>query len=206
VTPVERAGYEHGIRYHAPRRREPGPVLGVAASLLILLVAGQVSLASMLEQGVDESVAAPAATATTSATAMTSPSVAALPTATAPPSTTDGPPAPAVTGAAVVELTYGSGADTPDPGAGDLLDEVADELLDDPAAVVRVVGHAEPSNDPDLEKQLSLERALRVVDLLGRRGVPPARVQVVAAGATEAEAPGDGALVNSRVTLEITSG
>lgn len=204
MTPVERERYQQGVRYHAPRRREPGPVLGVAASLLVLLVAGQVSLASARDDAGDAvPVSAPAATAPAS------------------PSTDDatgdatggstGDATADVTGetaegAAVVELTFDSGADTPEPGAEDLLDQVAGRLRDDPDAMVRIVGHAEPSNDPDLEKQLSLERALRVVDLLGLRGVPSERVQVVAAGSTQAPSSDDGEAGNSRVTLEVTSG
>ncbi len=188
MTPADTKGYEHGIRYHAPRRREPGPVVGVAVSLLILLVAAQLALApSGRDGGTAATVAVPPVIRTTPSTE---------------PLGAGG--AGAAAGAAVVELTFDSGADTPSPGAADVLDQVADEVLGDPAATVRVIGHAEASNDRDLEKQLSLERALRVVDLLGRRGVPAERVEVVAAGATQAaEAE---AQDNRRVTVEVTPG
>ncbi|MGJ7441791.1 OmpA family protein [Aquipuribacter sp. MA13-6] len=191
MTSAGTKGYEHGIRYHAPRRREPGPVVGVAASLLILLVAGQLALApSARDDGDAAAVAGPVVSPTTSSEPVA-----------ADDATDDGSTA---AGAAVVELRFDSGADTPSPGAADALDGVADDLLGDPAATVRVIGHAEPSNDRDLEKQLSLERALRVVDLLGRRGVPAERVEVVAAGATQAEeAEADD---NRRVTVEVTPG
>lgn len=188
MTPGDEQGYEHGIRYHAPRRREPGPVVGVAASLLILLVAAQLALApSGRDDGTEASVV-----------------VAPLTRSTPSSDPVGAGGAGASAGSAVVELTFDSGADTPSPGAADVLDEVADEVLGDPAATVRVTGHAEASNDRDLEKQLSLERALRVVDLLGRRGVPAERVEVVAAGATQAaEAEAED---NRRVTVEVSSG
>lgn len=186
MTPVDTRGYEHGIRYHAPRRREAGPVVGVAASLLILLVAAQLALSPSGRDADDAALPVPAADLTTTSSEPVA--AGAAPTA----------------GTAVVELRFDSGADTPSPGAADVLDEVATEVLGDPAVTVRVIGHAEASNDRDLEKQLSLERALRVVDLLGRRGVPAERVEVVAAGATQATgAEGED---NRRVTVEVATG
>ncbi len=114
------------------------------------------------------------------------------------------PSSPGPAGGLSAELLYDVGEQAPTSGAAAVLDRIAVALLEDPDATVRVVGHAGQSNDPVLEQQLSLQRALGVVDLLVRRGVPTSRVQVVAAGASEADGspPAD----NRRVTLEVQAG
>ncbi|WP_380164952.1 OmpA family protein [Jannaschia sp. R86511] len=190
-------GQDLGVRYHAPRRREPGPVVGVAASLLIVLVGAQLALTWDGDEGGDAEDVGALGAVSTAGTAGSGGAGAADPPGTA----SSGPPRAAVPSR--VEVPFGAGQDAPEPGTADLLDDVAVLVLADPAATVTVVGHAEASNDPDLEKQLSLQRALRVVDLLGRRGVPAERVQVVAAGATRA---GEAAAGNRRVTVEVAPG
>ena len=81
---------------------------------------------------------------------------------------------------------------------------MVEALLADPATRVRVTGHAEDSNDPVLEEQLSLRRAETVLDLLADRGIPAARGEVVGAGATQAGGSVSG--TDRRVTVEVVGG
>jgi outer membrane protein OmpA-like peptidoglycan-associated protein len=77
-------------------------------------------------------------------------------------------------------------------------------LLADPTTRVRVVGHAEPSNDPVLEEQLSLRRAETVLRLLVDRGIPAARADVEGAGAAETGRSLSG--TDRRATIEVVRG
>jgi len=100
-----------------------------------------------------------------------------------------------------VEVTFGVGSDAPAGDADAVLGPVVEALRAEPARRVRVVGHAESSNDPVLEEQLSLRRAETVVGLLVTRGIPRDRADVNAAGATQAGRSVSG--TDRRVTVEV---
>ncbi len=96
------------------------------------------------------------------------------------------------------------GEDVPSGDADALLGPLVAALLADPTTRVRVVGHAEDSNDPVLEEQLSSRRAQTVLDLLTARGLPPGRADVLAVGAAEAGRSRSG--TDRRVTVEVVPG
>lgn len=186
------------VRYHVPRERSPVPAVVVGVLAVVTLVSAQLAVAGdgsgTAAAGTQVQTAAPASDVT--------PPQSTAPQSTAPQSTAaqsapredDGLPPE-------VEMTFDVGSDAPSGDADALLRRVVQALLDDPTTRVRVVGHAEASNDPVLEEQLSLRRAETVLALLTARGVPPARAEVLGAGATEAGRSLSG--TDRRVTVEV---
>lgn len=178
------------VRYHERRHRRPLPVVLAGAALVAVLLWAQTAA---WDAGEGTAVAAPTTTPTEDAQADATSAP-----GTSPAAGTSAQPTAVVL---LVEVRFDVGSDAPSAGADALLDDVAAAVLTDDGLVVRITGHAEPSSDVDLERELSRQRALRVVDLLVARGVPSGRAEVVAAGADQAEgrSPED----NRRVVLEV---
>ena len=177
------------VRYHVPRERSPVPALLVGVLVVTTLVAAQVWLVAD-PGGIGRGEVGPAGTAV-AARAASVDGVSATP---------DGPDLSSGLPVAV-ELTFDVGSDAPAGDADAVLGPVLDALRVDPSRRVRVVGHAERSNDAVLEEQLSLRRAETVVGLLVARGVPRERADVNAAGATQVGRSLSG--TDRRVTVEV---
>ena len=89
-------------------------------------------------------------------------------------------------------------AETDDPGASDLyevgtLAQVLQSLKDDPATKAAVSGFNDPSGDPEVNAELSKQRAQNVANALAVAGIDAGRVDLVkpvlaAAGSDPAEA------------------
>lgn len=195
------------VRYHVPRDRSPVPPLVVGALVVTTLVGAQLSLAAEPPRPAPTSSAAAVASGpTTEPGPAPGPEVSGSPTAA---EAGSGDASASTAGEAgglpdPVEVTFDVGADAPSRDAEALLAPVVEALLADPTTRVRLVGHAEPSNDPVLEEQLSLSRAQAVLELLAGRGVPPDRADLVGVGATETGRSPSG--TDRRVTVRVVGG
>ncbi|MBX2834658.1 MAG: OmpA family protein [Micavibrio sp.] len=72
-----------------------------------------------------------------------------------------------------------------DPGALNVLDAVADEVMKNPPVSINIVGHADTSGPTRYNERLALRRANEVKDSLVARGVDASKVIVDAKGESE---------------------
>ena len=94
------------------------------------------------------------------------------------------------------------------PGAEELLDDLAATLGNFPEWKLRIVGHTDATGDAELNRQLSLDRALAVQAALEERGVDATRLGAAGVGADRPVASNEtdeGRALNRRVQLERVS-
>lgn len=185
------------VRYHVPRDRSPVPAVLLGALVVLTLVPAQLSIAGQ--------TARPAPSAAVGAAQPADPADGPRTTGPGPSAGTGAPATDRPAGPpAQVEVAFAVGEDSPSGDTDALLGPVVRAVLADPTTRVRVVGHAEDSDDPVLEEQLSLRRAQTVLGLLVERGMPPGRADVFGAGAAEAGRAPTG--TDRRVSVEVLPG
>ena len=105
-----------------------------------------------------------------------------------------------------VNIAFGRNSDVVDPGFDSGVDRIADALLNDYRAAVKVTGHSDNVGAGDYNLDLSIRRASSVKDLLVQRGIDSSRIEVMGLGHLSPLAPNDsesGRRRNRRVDMQI---
>lgn len=105
-----------------------------------------------------------------------------------------------------VSITFGRNSDVVDPGFDSAVDRMADALLNDYRAAVKVTGYTDNIGAGDYNLDLSIRRASSVKDLLVQRGIDPSRIEIMGLGHLSPLAPNDsasGRRRNRRVEMQI---
>lgn len=111
------------------------------------------------------------------------------------------PPAPSMW-----EIHFDVAADLPKEALGDIAEQVLGLLADKPGTRVFIAGHTDPSGTDEMNKALSMRRALAVRNALMQLGVPATVFQLSGLGSTEPIADNDtpaGRARNRRVEVTI---
>lgn len=206
----------HSVLVDAPAKRSPVLPLVVGAGLLTVLLGAQLGVAAARVDG--STTALPAAqvvdapssgpTAEPAPTASVAPSapasVPAAPAPPAPPAALSDPRAVALQEAldAAGDVTFDPVTGEPSESRSAVLNAVAAAVLEAGDLPIAVVGHSEPSDSPEAEQSIGLQRAEEVALSLRLRMVPPALLVTDSVGAAQV-AEGDGEAGNRRVSFRV---
>jgi outer membrane protein OmpA-like peptidoglycan-associated protein len=105
-----------------------------------------------------------------------------------------------------VSISFGRNSDVVDPGFDSAVDKIADALLNDSRAAVKVTGHSDNIGAGDYNLDLSIRRASSVKDLLVQRGIDSSRIEIMGLGHLRPLVPNDsesGRRRNRRVEMQI---
>jgi outer membrane protein OmpA-like peptidoglycan-associated protein len=102
------------------------------------------------------------------------------------------------------DISFATGRSDINPSLRPILDRFAAGLVDNPAALVTIIGHTDNTGTDAINNPLSYDRAARVRDYLAGRGVAPQRVTVDGRGSREpiaSNATAEGRARNRRVEI-----
>jgi outer membrane protein OmpA-like peptidoglycan-associated protein len=105
-----------------------------------------------------------------------------------------------------VNIAFGRNSDVVDPGFDSAIDKIADVLLNDSRAAVKVIGHTDSVGAGAYNLDLSIRRASSVKNLLVQRGIDSSRIEIMGLGHLSPLAPNDtasGRKRNRRVVMKI---
>lgn len=83
------------------------------------------------------------------------------------------------------DISFDTGKSAIKPELRSVLDSFANGLSNDPALLVRIVGHTDSTGSDAINNPLSVDRAQSVRDYLGARGVQPTRIETSGRGSHE---------------------